>query len=390
LLTGVYRLDTRRSDDPRDAAERAVVNLPTSEQQQDIDNLTLRLTSPDQISIERRGRTVSLASTRAPRITFEADERDRLERAADGHTIRTRASLSGESLIVSTRGHRDDEFTITFDPIDNGRGLRVTRSIYDTQLGRPIVVQSIYTKTANVARWSVYGEPESSRASVAGNNPRVNRQPGPANTARNRPLPGPPVIRPSTPPPSQPAPAAGNSNVFQIGNGTQFVAVLNNDLSTAQSREGDAFTMTVREPAHFAGAKLEGHVASITRGGRVSGRSDITLAFDRITLADGRSAAFNGYIESVRAAGADDIRVDNEGGGQVQENNDQTNRTIERTAIGAAVGAIIGAIAGGGKGAAIGAAIGAGAGAGSVYIQGRDDLELARGTEITLRASATR
>jgi hypothetical protein len=49
---------------------------------------------------------------------------------------------------------------------------------------------------------------------------------------------------------------------------------------------------------------------------------------------------------------------------------------------------LIGAIAGGGKGAAIGAAVGAGAGAGSVYVQGRDDLELARGTELTIVASA--
>ena len=62
---------------------------------------------------------------------------------------------------------------------------------------------------------------------------------------------------------------------------------------------------------------------------------------------------------------------------------------MERAAIGAAVGAIIGAIANGGKGAAIGAVIGAGAGAGSVYIQGRDDLTLPRGTEITLRGNTT-
>ena len=36
----------------------------------------------------------------------------------------------------------------------------------------------------------------------------------------------------------------------------------------------------------------------------------------------------------------------------------------------------------------IGAAVGAGAGAGSVYVQGRDDLELARETELTILASA--
>ena len=52
------------------------------------------------------------------------------------------------------------------------------------------------------------------------------------------------------------------------------------------------------------------------------------------------------------------------------------------------MGAIIGAIAGGGKGAAIGAILGAGAGAGSVYAQGRNDLDLPRGSEVSIRASA--
>jgi hypothetical protein len=51
---------------------------------------------------------------------------------------------------------------------------------------------------------------------------------------------------------------------------------------------------------------------------------------------------------------------------------------------------IIGAIAGGGKGAAIGAAVGAGTGAGSVLIQGRDELDLPSGTEVTIRASSPR
>jgi outer membrane lipoprotein SlyB len=66
----------------------------------------------------------------------------------------------------------------------------------------------------------------------------------------------------------------------------------------------------------------------------------------------------------------------------------QTSRTVMRTGVGAAIGAAIGAIAGGGKGAAIGAAVGAGAGAGSVFVQGREDLDLVSGTEFGLRASA--
>jgi len=97
---------------------------------------------------------------------------------------------------------------------------------------------------------------------------------------------------------------------------------------------------------------------------------------------------FAGILDSVRAPDGQNVRVDNEGA--VKEGDSQTTRTVQRAAIGTAVGAIIGAIAGGGKGAAIGAVIGAGAGAGSVYVQGRNDLELNTGTEVTIRATGPR
>jgi len=111
-----------------------------------------------------------------------------------------------------------------------------------------------------------------------------------------------------------------------------------------------------------------------------------------IRLRDGRASNFAGYLESVRTTSGETVRVDNEG--RAQDDNSQTNRTVTRTGIGAAVGAVIGAIVGGGKGAAIGAAVGAGAGAGagagSVYVQGREDLDLMSGAEFTIRASAHR
>ncbi|MCA1643808.1 MAG: hypothetical protein LC785_18145 [Acidobacteria bacterium] len=116
----------------------------------------------------------------------------------------------------------------------------------------------------------------------------------------------------------------------------------------------------------------------------------MTLEFQRITLPDGRTAEFAANVEDVRPADGEDVRVDNETRGNVEGGNSQTNRTTQRAAIGAAIGAIIGAISNGGKGAVIGAAVGAGAGLGSVYVQGRDDLNLRRGTEITLRSTTRR
>lgn len=388
-LTGAYRLDIASSEDPREAAERAAGETAFGMEQRALDVLIQRLTSPERLSIERRGNTISIASSRAPRITFDADGRERLERANDGHEIRTRAVLYKDQLMVSTSGSSDDEFSVTFDAVDNGRRLRVTRRIFDERLNRPIIVQSVYDKVSSVAQWNVYGAPETTAQTVASrNNPRSS----PVSARNNRPQPAaPPVAVNRAPRPNvnTPPPPTGNSSVFTIGRGTQVVAVLNDDLSTARSREGDPFTMTVRQPSLFEGAIIEGHVSRISRSGPFSGRAEMNLEFERIRLRDGRTADFGGFIESVRTVDGEEVRVDNEGGTSVQENDSQTNRTAQRVAIGSAVGAIIGAIAGGGKGAAIGAAIGAGAGAGSVYVQGRDDLELRRGTEVVVRANGS-
>lgn len=340
VLTGTYRLDTSRSDDPRDAANRATQNLPYRDRQRISDDVTARLESPDQIAIEVRGRRVTIASSRAPQIAFDADGSERVEQTQDGRSVRARATLTGDQLIVSSSGDRLTDFTVTFDPIDNGRRLSVTRRVYINGLTRPVVVQSTYDKIADIASFDIQG--------------------GSSSTI----------------------PTSGE---FIIPNGETLIADLNDDLSTRTARDGQTFTATVRQPSQYEGATINGRVTRVQRGGRVTGRSELTLSFDNIRMRDGRSYRFAGILESVRLQNGDVVNVDNEGA--VREDN-QTTKTVQRTAIGTAVGAIIGAIAGGGKGAAIGAILGAGGGAGSVYVQGRDDLDLTRGTELTIRASA--
>jgi hypothetical protein len=344
LLTGTYRLDSSNSDDPRQAAAKATQTLPYRNRNRLRDELASRLDSPDQIALDLRGRDVTIASSRAPQISFSADGAERIERTSDGRTIRARALLNGDQLIVSSTGDRATEFNVTFNPIDNGRRLSVTRRVYVQGVSRPVVVQSTYDKVSEVARFDI-------------------------NTG------------------SPTYPSNGNDTDFVVQDGETVVGVLNDGLSTQTAREGDRFTLTVRQPSQFEGATIEGHVSSIRRSGRITGRSEVTLNFDRIQLRNGRSYPFAGIVESVRTTQGDVVRVDNEGA--VRDDN-QTTKTAQRAAIGTAVGAIIGAIAGGGKGAAIGAVVGAGGGAGSVYVQGRDDLELVRGSELTIRASGPR
>lgn len=344
-LTGTYRLDPTRSDDPREAAERATQSLPYNDRQRISDEVTSRLESPDQLAIEVRGRTVTLASSRAPQISFEADGSERLEATRDGRATRARATLTGNQLIVNSSGDRQTDFNVTFDPIDNGRRLSVTRRVYVQGLDRPVVVQSTYDRTADIARFDIQTGSDS------------------------------------------PATTGGTSSDFIVPNGETIVAVLNEGLSTRNARDGQTFTATVQQPSRFQGATITGRVSNLQRSGRITGRSEMTLTFDSIRLRDERSYRFAGILQSVRTTEGEVVKVDNEG--SVRDDN-QTTKTAQRAAIGTAVGAIIGAIAGGGKGAAIGAVLGAGGGAGSVYVQGRDDLDLNPGTELTIRSSGPR
>ena len=351
-LTGTFRLDPSQSDNGTTVAENAVRNLPFGERARVREQLMRRLESPEMLAIERNGNNVTIASSRAPQTTFVANAPESREQLPNGSYSRVTSTIQGDRLVVRSAGNRETDFTVTFDPIEGGRRLRVTREIWNERLGvNPIVVQNIYERTADVAQWNVY------TGTTAGYD-----QPG-SQTGVN-------------------TTAAGD---FVVPDGQMLTARLETDLTTKTAQTGDRFTMTVTSPQQFQGAVIEGHVASSSRSGRVTGRSDLALNFDTIRY-NGRTYQFAGFIDSVRAMNGETVQVDNEG--TVRDNDSQTRTTTQRAAIGTAVGAIIGAIAGGGKGAAIGAVIGAGAGAGSVYAQGREDLELMSGSEVTIRASA--
>jgi hypothetical protein len=239
------------------------------------------------------------------------------------------------------------DFFVDFMPVNNGRQLRVTRRIYLENRNDMITVNSVYDKTSETAQWST----------IDNNN---------SNTIGN-------------------SNSSGNLNDFVIPNGTQVTASLDNIINTKDSKDGDLFTMTVRSPSQFQGAVITGRVLKSESSGRVSGRANISLDFDSIRLRNGQTYRFAGIIDGVTTANGENVSVNNEGA--VRDSN-QTTKTVTRAGIGAALGALIGAIAGGGEGAAIGAAVGAGAGAGTIFIQGRDNLELGQGSEFRITASA--
>ena len=339
-------MDSSRSDNPWEKAQRATQNLRAEERQKVADHILARLESPEMLTMERRGTTMTIASSLAAQSTFEADGRERQEQLPNGRWTRVTVTLRGEQLLVSSNGYKENDFNVTFDASENDRSLRVRRQIYSDQLAQPVVVDSVYDRTADIAQWNIY---DPSRP-VLGN-------------------------------------ASATAGEFIVRDGETLVAILNNDLTTKLSQQGDLFTMTVRDPSQYEGAVIEGAVGSVDQGGRLSGRSGLSLNFERIRLKNGQTYKFSGVLGDVRLLNGDTVKVDNEGSAQ---GTNKTTQTIQRTGIATAVGAIIGAIAGGGKGAAIGGIIGAAGGAGTVFIQGKDNLELPIGTELTIRASGPR
>ena len=360
-LNGTYQIDAARTEDVRTAAANAVQNLPADQQDQARATLEQRLETPDGLAIEQRGQQFVLASTRAPRYAFTADGRDKFESGDNNSNLRVRAQIFSDRLEVMTSAQNGNDYNVTFESVDNGRGLRVTRRLQTDLVRFPVVVTSYYNKVTDVAQLDLY---ENGINNVANQSPRdTDNYPAsnPSSTVNNR------------------------SNNYIVAGDTKLRATINNALSTKTANNNDRFTLTVETPDEYKGAVIEGYVSGIQRSGKVTGRASMQFNFETIRLRDGRSYNFAGFVESIRNAGGGDIKVDNEGNAQ---GGNQTKQTVTRGAVGAGLGALIGAIAGGGKGAAIGAIIGGGAGAGSVYVQGRDDLEINPGSDVYIRASA--
>ncbi len=354
-LTGTYQIDAARSENIADILSTANV---AGANKQDLES---KLEAPEQIAIQIRGNQVTLASTKASPITITADGREKTENSG-GRTVRVRATLRGQELTVSSLGGETD-YTITFVSPDNGKTLKVTRRITTDYLRETIFAESVYNKTDAVAQLGIDNDPADTGGTYSSNDPNDSN-----GTSGNT--------------PSVVTPRIGE---FIVPNGTVISGVLENAIDTKVSQNNDRFRLTVQSPDEFRGAIIEGYISGVGRSGQVSGRSNVTFNFQKITLRDGKAYDFAGYLQGIKDTYGKDVKVDTEG---TARGDSQTKESVKRGGIGAGIGALIGAIAGGGKGAAIGAIIGGGAGAGSVAIQGRDDIQLQKGSVMTVTSSS--
>lgn len=375
-LNGTYRLDPSRSDQNIDVVSNA--NLSDSDRR----DLQEKLNAPEQLALEIRGNQVTLASSDAAPVTFSADGRTRSENS-NGKTIRVRALMANDQLTVSSIGGESD-FTIIFTAENGGQSMKVTRRVTTGYLNQTVFADSFYTKTDSIARIGIENDPDMTTVST-NNDKEVNDSDNSDNQvySTNDPTDVPNSNRNSTS--NTPTTRNVRNGDFIVPNGTMVTGVLENDLTTKISQNNDRFRMTVQSPDEFRGAVIEGYISGVNRSGKVSGRSQITLNFEKITLRTGETYDFAGFLQSITGVDGKTIKVDTEG---AAKGDNQTKETAKRSGIGAGAGALIGAILGGGKGAAIGAIIGGSAGAGSVVVQGKDDLEIGKGSLITVQSSA--
>jgi len=111
-----------------------------------------------------------------------------------------------------------------------------------------------------------------------------------------------------------------------------------------------------------AGAEATGTVLQAEGAGRVSGRSMLSVGFDRIRAG---STSYTVHTAAITKEGAS-----------------SKGKDAAKVGIGAGAGALIGAVAGGKKGALIGTAVGAGAGTTAAVATKGEEVSLAEGTEV--------
>ncbi len=157
-----------------------------------------------------------------------------------------------------------------------------------------------------------------------------------------------------------------------VPEGTPINVVLNQTLSSADSRSGDEFDASLSAPVVVDGktvipkdARVKGRVVEARPSGRLHGVARLRLALASVEVG-GKSYAID-TTGTARAGGS------------------HKKRNIELIGGGAGVGALIGGIAGGGKGAAIGAAAGAGAGTATAAATGKKDIAIPAETPLSFK-----
>lgn len=175
----------------------------------------------------------------------------------------------------------------------------------------------------------------------------------------------------------------GESDEVLVPKNVTFALELLSPISTKANKKDDKFECKVLSPVQYAGAIVSGHLRKVKNSGKANGKSEIDMAFDTITLPDGRIGDFNGQVQEVNEV----VNASNAGVADAEgtvKGKSRVKISVKRAVKGALIGAGIGALIAGPKGAAVGAAIGAGAAVTSTLAMDGPEMEFKSGTQFTV------
>jgi hypothetical protein len=156
---------------------------------------------------------------------------------------------------------------------------------------------------------------------------------------------------------------------------------LDDTLTSTDSQVNDPFSATVMTEGQYQGARVYGHISSIDMSGRLQGRTEMVLQFDRLIMFDGRTARIHAeIIQLYHAPSHETLGVE----GAILSAAKGRSALIG-AGFGAGAGALMGAIFGGGKGAGIGSIVGGAAGLGTTAFRGAQKITLPSNLQMTIQ-----
>jgi hypothetical protein len=166
-----------------------------------------------------------------------------------------------------------------------------------------------------------------------------------------------------------------------------FALELLSPISTKTNKKGDKFECKVLSPVQYAGAVVSGHLRKVKNAGKGKGKSEIDMAFDTITLSDGRVAGFNAQVKEVNdvSNAANAGLADSEG---TVVGKSRIKISVKRAVVGTLIGAAIGGAVAGPKGAVVGGLMGAGVAMTSTLATEGPNLEFMAGTQFTVTTNS--
>ncbi len=175
-------------------------------------------------------------------------------------------------------------------------------------------------------------------------------------------------------------------NAAEIPKGTHVLLRMVNSVTTRTAQVGDHVYMRTASPMGTSdgivvpvNSYVQGGITSVRRGGRVSGRAELSLRLDTLTLPAGRSLRLSGGVESVDSQGSSQ-RAEKEGA--IRQGSDR-GRDAARIVITAGTGAALGAVVDRTvQGAAIGSGVGGAVGLATVLLTRGQDVELRQGATL--------